>query len=94
MMGKPTNLRGPRRLLLGLLLGTLLLSTGLNLYLLCQEPAFLAGYDLDASLLESATELELLQTRQALVECQTGHLRTTAAAPADTLALPLLPLTP
>ncbi|MDU0372827.1 hypothetical protein ACFPAF_20675 [Hymenobacter endophyticus] len=94
MMGKPTNLRGPRGLLLGLLLGTLLLSTGLNLFLLCQEPAFLASYDLDGPLLESATELELLQTRQALVECQAGHLRTTASAPADTLASPLISLTP
>ena len=81
MMGKPTNLRGSRNLLLGLLLVTLLLSTGLNLYLLLEEPDYAAGYELDAPLLETAAAVELVQTRRALAECQAGH-----PLPPDSLA--------
>ena len=82
MMGKPTIRRNSRNLLLGLLLATLLLSTGLNLYLLLQEePAYPAGYELDAPLLETAAAVELVQTRRALAECQAGH-----PLPPDSLA--------
>ncbi|WP_044002227.1 hypothetical protein [Hymenobacter swuensis] len=92
MMGKRTMLRGSRALLLGLLLGTLLLSTGLNLYLLCQEPAYPLAYDPDGPLLESAAELELVQTRRALAECQAR--RPLAVVAPDSLAVPLLSATP
>ncbi|MBC6699402.1 hypothetical protein [Hymenobacter sp. BT190] len=92
MMGKRTMLRGSRALLLGLLLGTLLLSTGLNLYLLCQEPAYPLSYDPDGPLLESAAELELVQTRRALAECQARRPLSLAAT--DSLAASLLSATP
>ncbi|MBT9394218.1 hypothetical protein KLP40_13680 [Hymenobacter sp. NST-14] len=81
MMGKPISRRNSRNLLLGLLLATLLLSTGLNLYLLLEEPAYLAGYELEGPLLESAAAVELVQTRRALAECQAGH-----PLPPDSLA--------
>jgi hypothetical protein len=61
------------RLLLGLLLTTLLLSTALNLYLLFQGPQYAPEYDLDAQLPELVTEVELQQARRALAECQSGH---------------------
>ncbi|MBX0289511.1 hypothetical protein K3G63_03630 [Hymenobacter sp. HSC-4F20] len=69
------------RLLLGLLLVTLLLSTALNLYLLFQGPEYPAEYELDAQLPELVTEVELQQVRRALAECQAGHPVT-----ADTLS--------
>ena len=82
-MGKSTVRRNSRNLLLGLLLATLLLSTGLNLYLLLQEPepASPGSYELDAPLLETAAAVELVQTRRALAECQAGH-----PLPPDSLA--------
>ena len=82
-MGKHTTPGSSSRiLLLGLLLGTLLLSTALNLYLLFQEPAYALEYGpAEAPLLESAAELELVQARHALAECQAGH-----PLPPDSLA--------
>ncbi|RSK33107.1 MULTISPECIES: hypothetical protein [Hymenobacter] len=78
MRSEPTTWPDSRGLLLGLLLATLLLSTGLNLYLLCRAPAWPAS---DEPLLESAATAELVQTRRALAACQAGH-----SLPADSLA--------
>ncbi|TGE06215.1 hypothetical protein [Hymenobacter fodinae] len=73
MAGLPISSSASRnRLLVWLLVGTLLLSTGLNLYLLFQGPDYPEDYALDAPLLETMAEVELQQTRQALAECQAG----------------------
>lgn len=69
------------RLLVWLLLGTLLLSTGLNLYLLFRGPEYSFDYQLDEQLTELMAEVELQQVRRALAECQASH----PVAP-DTLA--------
>ncbi|QJX48968.1 hypothetical protein HMJ29_19465 [Hymenobacter taeanensis] len=74
MAGLPlTSSASRNRLLVWLLLGTLLLSTGLNLYLLFQNPEYPEDYALDAPLLETMAEVELQQTRRALAECQAGY---------------------
>ncbi|UOG75201.1 hypothetical protein MTX78_01060 [Hymenobacter tibetensis] len=58
------------RLLLGLLLGALLLSAGLNVYCLRQLEARPLNYELEAGMPVSVTELELAQARAALAACQ------------------------
>ncbi|GAB2785474.1 hypothetical protein HNQ93_002591 [Hymenobacter luteus] len=75
MAGLPVSSSASRnRLLFWLLLGTLLLSTGLNLYLLFQGPEYpAADYQLDSQLPELVTEVELQQVRRALAECRAGH---------------------
>ncbi|MCA8830417.1 hypothetical protein [Hymenobacter pini] len=75
MAGQPTAsaTASRNRLLLGLLLATLLLSTALNLYLLFRGPEYATDYDLDTQLPELVTEVELQQVRRALAECQAGH---------------------
>ncbi|TGD79518.1 hypothetical protein [Hymenobacter wooponensis] len=71
MAGLSTSSSASRnKLLVWLLLGTLLLSTGLNLYLLSQGSDYPEDY---APMLETMAQVELLQTRQALAECQAGH---------------------
>ena len=81
MRSEPTTWPDSRGLLLGLLLATLLLSTGLNLYLLCRAPAWPES---DEPLLESAATAELVQTRRALAACQGGYYLSV-----DSLASPL-----
>lgn len=77
MAGLPISSSASRnRLLFWLLLGTLLLSTGLNLYLLFRGPEYALDYELDSQLPELVTEVELQQVRRALAECQAGHLVT------------------
>ena len=61
------------RLLLGLLLGALGLSTGLNFYLLKQQADQPINYELEAGLPTSVTEMELVQVRAQLAECQGGQ---------------------
>ena len=74
MAGLSFTSSAPRnRLLVWLLVGTLLLSTGLNLYLLFQRPDYPEDYALDEPLLETMAEVELQQTRRALAECQAGY---------------------
>ncbi|RPD45920.1 hypothetical protein DNI29_17405 [Hymenobacter sediminis] len=74
MAGLPISSSASRnRLLVWLLLGTLLLSTGLNLYLLFRGPEYALDYQLDEPLSELVTEVELQQVRRALAECQAGH---------------------
>lgn len=72
------------RLLLGLLLGALLLSVGLNVYCLRQLEARPLNYELEAGLPVSVTELELAHARAALEACQQAS-RTTASTSSDTL---------
>lgn len=85
MAGLPVSSSASRnRLLVGLLLATLLLSTGLNLYLLFRGPEYPLDYQLDEPLSELVTEVELRQVRRALAECRAGHL----VATTDTLPTP------
>lgn len=71
------------RLLLGLLLGALLLSAGLNVYCLRQLEDRPLNYELEAGMPVSMTELELAQTRAELQACQEAH------TPPPTAILPL-----
>ena len=73
------------RLFLGLLLGALLLSAGLNVYCLRQLENRPVNYELEAGLPVSVTELELAQTRAELQACQ--EARTSVPLSADTVAL-------
>lgn len=75
------------RLLLGLLLGALLLSAGLNVYCVRQLDAQPVNYELEAGLPVSLTELELAQTRAALEACQQASRSPTGSLPPDTLQL-------
>ena len=58
------------RLLLGLLLGALVLSTALNFYFLQQQTSQAISYELEAGLPASVTEVELLEARAQLARCQ------------------------
>lgn len=73
------------RLLLGLLLGALLLSAGLNVYCLRQLDARPLNYELEAGLPVSVTELELAQARAALEACQQASRSTASTSSSDTL---------
>lgn len=73
------------RLLLGLLLGALLLSAGLNVYCLRQLDARPLNYELEAGLPVSVTELELAQARAALEACQQASRSTAGPVSPDTL---------
>ncbi|WP_139921728.1 hypothetical protein [Hymenobacter sp. DG01] len=75
MAGLPVSSSIARnRLLVWLLLGTLLLSTGLNLYLLFRGPEYALDYQLDEPLSELVAEVELQQVRRALAECRASQL--------------------
>ncbi|MBO0357965.1 hypothetical protein J0X19_08420 [Hymenobacter sp. BT186] len=73
------------RLFLGLLLGALLLSAGLNVYCLRQLENQPLNYELESGLPVSMTELELAQARAELQACQESHANPTLSA--DTVAL-------
>ncbi|SNC64840.1 hypothetical protein SAMN06265337_1160 [Hymenobacter gelipurpurascens] len=73
MMARSTSSASRNRLLVWLLVGTLLLSTGLNLYLLFQGPDYPEDYAFATPLLETATEVELQEARRALAECRAGY---------------------
>jgi hypothetical protein len=77
------------RLFLGLLLGALLLSAGLNVYCLRQLEARPLNYELESGLPVSVTEQELVQTRAALEACQQAS-RSTASTRPDTVSPRLL----
>ncbi|SFQ68436.1 hypothetical protein SAMN04515668_3713 [Hymenobacter arizonensis] len=63
------------RLLLGLLLGALMLSTALNFFFLKQQTAQPLNYELEAGLPASMTEMALLRARAELAECQRQHVK-------------------
>jgi hypothetical protein len=77
------------RLLLGLLLGALLLSAGLNVYCLRQLDARPLNYELEAGMPVSVTELELAQARAALEACQHAAHSTYDSRPDSLLPRPL-----
>lgn len=77
------------RLLLGLLLGALLLSAGLNVYCLRQLDARPLNYELEAGMPVSVTEQELAQTRAALEACQQATHPTYDSLPDSLLPRPL-----